>query len=52
MASENRNPKGDTGTGADITDIGTQRLRTARDLVADVAEVEREITAEAAVGEG
>ena len=52
MTSESRDHTGDTGTGTDITDIGTQRLRTARDLVADVAEVEREITAEAAVGEG
>ena len=31
---------GDTGTGADFTDIGTQRLRTARDLLADLAEAE------------
>ena len=52
MASESRDPTGDTGTGAEITDIGTQRLRTARDLVADVAEAETEIMAEAAVGEG
>ena len=40
MASESRDPTGDTGTGAGITDIGTQRLRTARYLVADVAEAE------------
>ena len=58
MASENRDPTGDTGTETDITDIGTQRLRAARDLVADVADVadvaatETEITAEEAVGGG
>ena len=52
MASESRDPMGDTGTGADIMDIGTRRLRTARDLVADVAEADTEITAEATVGEG
>ena len=52
MESENRYPTGDTVPGADITDIGTWRIRTARDLVADVAEAETEITAEAAVGEG
>ena len=52
MALESRDPTGDTGTGADITDIRTQRLRTAQDLVANVAEAETEITAEAAVREG
>ena len=45
MASKSRDPTRDTGTGADITDIGSQRLRMARDLVADVAEAETEITA-------
>ena len=52
MASENRHPTGDTGTGAVI---GTRRTITTQDLVADVADVvaaETEITAEAAVGEG
>ena len=44
MALESRYPTGDTGTGADFMDIGTRRLRTARYLVADVAEVETEIT--------
>ena len=48
MASESSDPTGDTGTGADTTDIGTWRLRTARDLV---VAAETEITAEAAVGE-
>ena len=52
MASESRYPTGDTGTGVDFTDIGTRRLITARYLVADVAEAETEITAEAAVREG
>ena len=52
MASESRDPTGDTGTGADITDIVTRRLRTAQDSVADVVEAETEITAEAAVREG
>ena len=52
MASESRDPTGDTGTGADITDIGTRRLRTAQDLVADVVEAETLITAEAEVREG
>ena len=51
-ASENSYPTRDTGTGVDITDIGTQRLRTARYLVADVAEAETKITVEAVVGEG
>ena len=45
MASESRDPTGDTGTGSDITDIGTRRLRTVRDLVAAVVEAETEITA-------
>ena len=48
MALESRDPTGETGTGADFTDIGTSRLRTARDLVVLVAEAETEITAEAA----
>ena len=52
MASENKDPTGDTGTGADITDIGSRRIRTERDLVVDLAEAEMEITAEAAVNEG
>ena len=52
MASESRDPTEDTRTGAEITDIGTQRIKTAQDLVADVAEAETEITEEAAVGEG
>ena len=49
MVSESRDTMGDTGTREDFTDIGTRRLRTARDLVADVAEAKTEITAEAAV---
>ena len=52
MAPESRDPTGDTGTWADITDIGTWRLRTEQYLVADVAEAETEITAEVAVGKG
>ena len=40
MASESRDPTGDTGTGADFMDIGTRRLRTAGYSVADVAEEE------------
>ena len=52
MAPESRDPTGDTGTGVDFTDIGTRRLRTARYSVADVVEVETEITVEAAVREG
>ena len=40
MALESKDPTGDTRTGADITDIGNRRLRTARYLVADVAEAE------------
>ena len=52
MASESRYPMGETGTGADFTNIGTQRLRMAGDLVADVVEAETKITAEAAVREG
>ena len=52
MASESRDPTGDTEAGADITDIGTQRLRTAQDLVAAVVEAETEIMEEAAVLEG
>ena len=45
-------PTGDTGTGVEITDIGTWRQRTARYLVADVVEAETGMTAEAAVREG
>ena len=52
MASESRDPTEDTGTGADITDIGTWRLRTAQYLVAAVVEAETEITVEAAVRKG
>ena len=52
MASEIRDPTRDTGKGADITDIGTWRHRTAQDLVADVVEAEMGTTAEAAVREG
>ena len=48
MASENRHPTGDTGTGAVIRN---RRLKTAQYLVADVAAAETEITTEAAVGE-
>ena len=51
MASENRESMGDTETGAVITDIRTQRIGTARYLVADMAEAETEITVEAAVDE-
>ena len=52
MALESRDPTGGTGTGADFTNIGTRILRMAQDSVADVAEAETEITAEAAVCEG
>ena len=52
MASESRDPTGDTGTGADFTNIGTRILRMAQDSVADVAEAETEITVEAGVREG
>ena len=52
MASESRDTTGDTGAGADITDIGIQRLRMAQYLVAAVVEAETEITAEAAVRKG
>ena len=51
MASESRDPTGDTGTGAEFTDTGSWRLRTAQDLVVYVVEAETEITAEAAVRE-
>ena len=51
MASEIRDPTGDTGTGVDIMDIGTRRHRTAQDLVADMVEAETVITAEAALRE-
>ena len=52
MALEIRDPTGDTKTGAEITDTGTQRNRTARYLVVDVVEEETGITAEVAVREG
>ena len=52
MASESRYPAGDTGTGADFTDIGTWRLITAQDLVAAVVDAETEITADEAVRKG
>ena len=52
MASESRDTTEDTGTGEEITDIGTRRLRTAQDLVAAVVEAETEITEEAVVREG
>ena len=52
IVSESRDPTGDTGTGADFTDIATWRLRTAQYLVADVLESDTEITAEAAVRDG
>ena len=52
MASEIRDPTGDTGTRADITDIGTCRHRTAQDLVADVVEAETGATGKAEVREG
>ena len=52
MSSEIRDPTGDTGTGADITDIGTWRHRTARYSVAEVAEEETGTKSEAAVREG
>ena len=51
MESEIRDPTGDTGTGEDITEIGTRRHKTAQDLVADVVEVETGKTAEAVVRE-
>ena len=54
IATEIRDPKGDTGTGAEIKAIGTWRhsiTGTARYLVADVVEVETGTTAEAAVRE-
>ena len=52
MASEIMDPTGDTGTGADITDIGTRRHIKALYLVANVVEAEMRITAEAALREG
>ena len=52
MALESRDPTGDTGTGADITDIVTRRLRMARGLVEAVVEAETEITEEAEVRGG
>ena len=52
MASEIRDPTGDTGSGTDITTIGIRRHRTAQYLVADVVEVETVTMAEAAVREG
>ena len=52
MTAEIRDPRGDTGTGVEITAIGNRRHRTSRDLVADMVEVETGKTAEAAVSEG
>ena len=52
MAEEIRDPTGDTGTGVEITAIGTQRHRTAQYLVVDVVEVETGTTAEAEMREG
>ena len=52
MAVEIRDPKGDTGTGAEITAIGTWRHKTAQDLVTYVVEVETGTTAETAMREG
>ena len=55
MAAEIRDPTGCTGTGAEITYIGTRRhsiTGTAQDLVADMVEVEMGTTAEAAVRKG
>ena len=52
MASEIRDPTVDTVAGADFMDIRTLRLRTARYLVADVAEAKTEITVEATVCKG
>ena len=52
MASEIKDPTGDTGKGADIPAIRNRRYRTARYLVTDRLEVETETTSEAAVCEG
>ena len=52
MASEIRDTTGDTGTGEDITYIGTWRHRTSQDFVADVVETETEITAKLGVRNG
>ena len=55
MAAEIGDPTGDTGTGAEITAIGNLShsiTGTARDLLADMVEVETGTTAEAAVREG
>ena len=52
MWRQRRDTIGDIGTGADFTDIGTRRLRTARDSVAAVVEAETEIMEEAAVRKG
>ena len=52
MAVEIRDPTGDTGTGAEITAIGTWRHRTEQDLVTYVVEVETGTTAETAMREG
>ena len=40
MTSEIRDPTGGTGTGADITDIGTRKHRTARDSVVHLVDAE------------
>ena len=48
MAADIRYPTGYTGIGGEIMAIGTRRHRTARDLVADVVEVETGTTAELA----
>ena len=47
-----RDPMWDTGTGADITDIGTRRHITAQDLVADVVGAKAGATSWAEVCEG
>ena len=52
MASEIRDPTGDTGKGAEITAIGTRRHRTAQYSVEVVVEAETVTTAEAAVRKG
>ena len=52
MLLEIRDPTGDTGTGADFTDIRTRRHRTAQDLVTDMVEAETVTTAEAVVRKG
>ena len=49
MATDIRDPTGDTGTGSEITAIKTRKHRTAQDSVADGVEVDTGTTAEAAV---